>query len=63
MNTVLFVELSKIKIIPKDQVLIYAQLLWVMGHRKKDPNHVKITAGGNLIKYPFEISVRGKIQR
>jgi hypothetical protein len=26
--------------------------------QKEDPNHVRITVGGNLIDYPFELTTR-----
>ena len=42
----------------KGQKYTYARI--VLGHRqqKADPNRIRITAGGNLIKYDDELSVR-----
>ena len=57
-NTVLFIGLDEIKEIPRDQVVTYARIVVDYRPQKKDPNRVRITAGGNLIKYPFEITTR-----
>ena len=42
--------------IPKDRIVTYAQV--VVDHRpqKADPNRIWITAGGNLINYPGELT-------
>jgi hypothetical protein len=42
--------------IPQDRTVTYARI--VIDHRpqKEDPNHVRITVGGNLIDYPFELT-------
>ena len=44
--------------IPKDRVVTYARV--VVDHRpqKADPNRIRITAGGNLINYPGELTTR-----
>jgi hypothetical protein len=44
--------------IPKDRVVTYAQV--VVDHRpqKTDPNRIRITAGGNLINFPGELTIR-----
>jgi hypothetical protein len=44
--------------IPKDRVVTYARV--VVDHRppKADPNRIQITAGGNLINYPGELTTR-----
>ncbi len=57
-NTIKFMTLEEIKHIPKDQVVIYARIVPDYRPQKKDPNHVRITAGGNLINYPFELTTR-----
>ena len=51
-------DLDKIKTIPRDQVVTYARIVVDYRPQKKDPNRVRITAGGNLIKYPFELTTR-----
>jgi hypothetical protein len=44
--------------IPQDRTVTYARI--VIDHRpqKEDPNPVRITVGGNLIDYPFELTTR-----
>ena len=51
-------DLDEIKTIPRDQVVTYARIVVDYRPQKKDPNRVRITAGGNLIKYPFELTTR-----
>ncbi len=55
-NTIFFLSHSQIRAIPKDGTVTYAHV--VIDHRpqKEDPNRVRITVGGNLIKYPFELT-------
>merc|ERR1712085_177210 len=57
-NTVLFMDLDEIKTIPREQVVTYARIVVDYRPQKKDPNRVRITAGGNLINYPFELTTR-----
>lgn len=45
-----------IKGIPLDQIVIYARIVVDYRSQKEDPNRVRITARGNLIKYPEEIT-------
>jgi hypothetical protein len=49
---------SNIPNIPKDRVITYARV--VVDHRpqKADPNRIQITAGGNLINYPGELTTQ-----
>ena len=47
-----------IKNIPKDQKVTYAWIVVDYRPQKKDPNRVRITAGGNLIQYPYELTTR-----
>ena len=47
---------NKIRHIPQDRVVTYARLVVYLRPQKDDPNRVRITAGGNLIKYPGEIT-------
>jgi hypothetical protein len=57
-NTIFFLDHSQIRNIPKDRTVTYARI--VIDHRpqKEDPNRVRITVGGNLINYPFELTTR-----
>lgn len=57
-NTVCFMSLNKIKNIPKDIVVTYARIVVDYWPEKKDLTYVRITAGGNLISYPFELTTR-----
>ena len=49
---------NKIRHIPQDRVVTYARLVVDFRPPKDNPNRVRITAGGNLIKYPGEITTR-----
>ena len=42
--------------IPKDRVVTYARVVVDFRPQKDDPNRVRITAGGNLINYPGELT-------
>jgi hypothetical protein len=55
-NTIFFFSHDEIRCIPKDRVVTYAGI--VIDHRpqKDDPNRVRITIGGNLIDYPYELT-------
>jgi hypothetical protein len=58
-TSAMFVMLpSNVPNIPKDRVITYARV--VVDHRpqKADPNRIQITAGGNLINYPGELTTR-----
>ena len=57
-TNVMFVSLQDIPNILKDCVVTYARV--VLDHRppKADPNQIQITAGGNLINYPGELTTR-----
>ena len=44
--------------IPKDRVVTYARVVVDFRPQKDDPNRVRITVGGNLIKYPGELTTR-----
>ena len=57
-NTIYFMEQKNIKNIPKDQTVTYACIVVDYCPQKNDPNCVRITAGGNLITYPFELTTR-----
>ena len=55
----LFVMTHKeIRNIPKDRTVAYAQMVVNYRPQKPDPNRVCITAGGDIIKYPGELTTR-----
>ena len=49
---------EKIKCIPGDRKLTYARIVVDFRMQKIDPNRVRITVGGNLIDYPYELTTR-----
>ena len=57
-NTVEFMDHDEIAKIPKGKVVTYARIVVDYRPQKSDPNRVRITAGGNLINYPHELTTR-----
>ena len=57
-NSIFVMNHEEIKHIPKDRVVTYARIVVDFRAQKTDPNRVRITAGGNLIKYPGELTTR-----
>ena len=55
-ETIRFLELDKIKNIPRDRTVTYARIVVDYRPQKKYPNRVRITVGGNLIEYPYELT-------
>eukprot|EP00978_Attheya_sp_CCMP212_P012262 scaffold30472_cov37-Attheya_sp.AAC.1 len=49
---------EQVKDIPKDRTVTYANIVVDYRAQKEDPNRVRITAGGNLIEYPGELTTR-----
>ena len=49
---------KEINQIPADQIVKYAIIVVDYRAQKKDPNRVRITAGGNFIKYSYELTTR-----
>ena len=49
---------NKIRHIPQYRVVTYARLVVDFRPQKDDPNRVRITSGGNLIKSPGELTTR-----
>eukprot|EP00804_Cyclotella_cryptica_P013526 CCRYP_017242-RB/>CCRYP_017242-RB protein AED:0.48 eAED:0.48 QI:0/0/0/1/1/1/2/0/137 len=50
---------KQVKNIPKDRTVTYGRVVVDYRPQKGDPNRVRITAGGNLIKdYPGELTTR-----
>ena len=57
-DSVFVMSHQDIKTIPLDRVVTYARIVVKFRPQKKDPNRVRITAGGNLIEYPGELTTR-----
>ena len=49
---------DEIRKIPTYRTVTYANIVVDYRPQKEDPNHVHITAGGNLINYPGELTTR-----
>jgi hypothetical protein len=56
-NTIFFLN-ADICNIPSSRTVTYARIVIDHHPQKQDPNHVRITVGGNLIDYPFELTTR-----
>jgi hypothetical protein len=57
-NLIFILSHDEIKHIPWYRVVTYANIVVDYGPQKLDPNLVRITAGGNLIDYPGELTTR-----
>ena len=57
-NTIEFMSHDEIAKIPRGKVVTYARIVVDFRPQKEDPNQVQITAGGNLIDYPHELTTR-----
>ena len=57
-NTIRFLNHREIKEIPGDRTVTYARIVVDYRPQKEDPNRVRITVGGNLIDYPYELTTR-----
>ena len=57
-NTLIILQPNQVHMTPNGQVLIYANIVVDCRPQKEDPNRVRITAGGNLIVYPGELTTR-----
>ena len=57
-DTIRFLTKDEIKCIPADRTITYARIVVDYRPQKEDPNRVRITAGGNLIDYPYELTTR-----
>ncbi len=57
-NTMFVMNPKDVPNIPKNQPPLYAKVVIAYRPQKEDPNHVRITAGGNLIDYPGELTSR-----
>jgi hypothetical protein len=57
-NAMFAMSLSDVPLIPKDGVITYARVVVNHCPQKEDPNHIRITVGGTLIKYPRKLTKR-----
>ena len=57
-NCIFVMNHDEIANIPKDCVVTYTRVVVDFWPQKEDPNRVRITAGGNLIKYPGKLTTR-----
>ncbi len=57
-NSVFVMSHEAIQAIPKKQTVTYARVIVDYCPQKTDPYRIRITAGGNLINYPDELSTR-----
>jgi len=57
-NTIFVMTHAEIPNIPKDRTVTSARLVVDFRPQKDDPHRIRITAGGNLINYPGELSTR-----
>ena len=57
-DSLLVITHKEIRNIPKDQTVTYARMVVDYRPQKPDPNRVRITARGNLTKYPGKLTKR-----
>jgi len=57
-NAIFVMTHEDIPNIPKDCTITYARVVVDFRPQKEDPYRIRITAGGNLINYPGELSTR-----
>jgi hypothetical protein len=57
-HSIFILSHAAINHIPADRVVTYANIVVDYRPQKADPNRVRITAGGNLIDYPGELTTR-----
>ena len=55
-NSIFVMTHEQIKNIPRNRVVTYARLVVDYRPQKEDPNRSRMTAGGNLITYPGELT-------
>jgi hypothetical protein len=55
-NSIFVMTHNEIKRIPSDRTVTYARVVVNFCPQKTDPHQIRITAGGNLINYPGELS-------
>jgi hypothetical protein len=52
-NIIFFVDKSKI---PADRKVTYGQIVCLVRPQKQETHRTRLTVGGNLIDYPFDVS-------
>ena len=57
-NSIFVMSHEAIRAIPKKQTVTYARVVVDYRPQKTDPHRIRITAGGNPINYPGELSMR-----
>ena len=57
-NTIFVMTHAEILLIPADRTITYARAVVDFCPQKADPHRIRITAGGNLINYPGELTTR-----
>ena len=56
--TVFFMDRQQIREIPEDKTVTYARIVVDYCPQKADPHRVRVTAGGNLLNAPGDLSTR-----
>ena len=57
-NSIFVMTHADIVTIPQDRIVTYCRLVVDFRPQKEDPNRVQMTAGGNLLQYPGELTTR-----
>jgi hypothetical protein len=57
-NSIFVMTHDEIQLIPADRTVTYARAVVNFCPQKLDPHRIRITAGGNLINYPGELTTR-----
>ena len=57
-DTIFVLTHEQIAAIPRDRTVTYTRVVVDYRPQKNDPNRVRLTAGGNLIDYPGELTTR-----
>ena len=57
-STIQFMSHKEIANIPKGKVVTYTRTVIDFRPQKEDPNHMRITGGGNLINYPHKFTTQ-----
>jgi hypothetical protein len=57
-NAIFVMTHEEILLIPADRTITYVRIVVDFRPQKADPHRIRITAGGNLINYPGELTTR-----
>jgi hypothetical protein len=52
-NTIFFINRSQV---PTDRKVTYGRIVWTIRPQKKETHRTRLTEGGNLINYPYDVS-------